>query len=314
MRDALFAYADVWNETHSNLSKLKRLGIEHVKGVRASYLDSMQLEDLVGEILSELKNVRTYDAFFGFSKFEFFYPEKRTLEEDNAYLKLAITQRELEMNTLINDCERNRLCAQLMMAAFPTYDTMQQIIDKELPLLLEMRVITEAELKQQRELYRSKGPGGFSEDYAQLFPDVFPKPKPIEDEVNDYEGVWMTAPPEPKSEDRFSEEAPEVYDVVEVPAEFPGGMKALKEYMAKELRYPPSAREMAIQGKVYVRFEVMESGDIANVKVVRGISDCPECDAEAVRMVKGMPKWKPAEINGGIVRSRFNLPVNFTIN
>jgi protein TonB len=56
---------------------------------------------------------------------------------------------------------------------------------------------------------------------------------------------------------------------------------------------------------------IEEDGNISNVKVQRGITDCPDCDAEAVRVVKTMPKWKPAENDGKPIKSWFNLPIKF---
>lgn len=105
-----------------------------------------------------------------------------------------------------------------------------------------------------------------------------------------------------------------IYDVVDEPADFPGGMAAARAYLANNIKYPQTAVDMGIEGKCYLKFIVSESGNISNVKVVRGVQDCPECDAEATRVIKSMPDWKPGKVNGKAVNSTFTLPVQFKLN
>src|SRR5690606_27951494 len=90
----------------------------------------------------------------------------------------------------------------------------------------------------------------------------------------------------------------EVLTFVEQEAEFVGGVNAMIKYLAENIKYPDNAVKNNIQGKVYIRFIVDKAGNINTVKVIKGIPDCPECDAEAVRVIKGMPKWNPAMQNG----------------
>lgn len=110
-------------------------------------------------------------------------------------------------------------------------------------------------------------------------------------------------PPPPRPQD------PEIYDFVDEPAEFPGGMTALRDYLAKNYVVPESLKATNYKGKVYVRFVVSTQGNISNVKVVRGAVDCPDCDKEAIRVVKSMPAWKPGTVGGKPVNSYYNLPV-----
>lgn len=105
-----------------------------------------------------------------------------------------------------------------------------------------------------------------------------------------------------------------IYDDVEEPAEFVGGSAALKKYLAENFKYPETAIEAGIEGKCWLRFVVAADGKIMDVRVTRPVPDCPECDAEAKRVVKGMPKWKPGKIDGKGVKSYFDLPVNFKLN
>ena len=102
-------------------------------------------------------------------------------------------------------------------------------------------------------------------------------------------------------------------EVVDEYAEFPGGRAALTHYLQTNLIYPQKALKKGLQGKCFVKFEVGINGDVSNVTIVKKVPDCPECDAEAARVVKAMPQWVPAKIDGKPVRSVFNLPITFKI-
>ena len=102
---------------------------------------------------------------------------------------------------------------------------------------------------------------------------------------------------------------PKVYDMVEKMPSFPGGSEALKEYLKKNTRYPnPDA---CIQGRVVVVFVVDEKGNLSDVKVARSVE--PSLDAEAVRVVKSMPRWSPGIEKGKAVKVRYTLPVTFRL-
>ncbi|MBR6440933.1 MAG: energy transducer TonB, partial [Bacteroidales bacterium] len=107
------------------------------------------------------------------------------------------------------------------------------------------------------------------------------------------------------------EEEEEVFMVVENDPEFPGGMEAMMKFLAENIVYPQEAKDNNIQGRVFVSFVVEKDGSISNIKVIRDIGG--GCGAEVVRVVKLMPKWKPATQKGKPVRVQFNLPVQFTI-
>ena len=104
----------------------------------------------------------------------------------------------------------------------------------------------------------------------------------------------------------------EFFMVVENMPEFPGGDLGLMKQIQKHVRYPAIAKEYNITGKVYVSFIVDRSGSVTNVKVVRGVDK--NLDAEAVRVVKSLPKYKPGKQRGKAVRVMFTIPINFTLN
>ena len=94
-------------------------------------------------------------------------------------------------------------------------------------------------------------------------------------------------------------------------AVFPGGMTALTKYLIDNTVYPEMAKEMNIQGTVYVGFIVEKDGSVSNVKVLREIGY--GLDEEAIKVVSSMPKWIPAKQNGRKVRLSMTLPVKFRL-
>jgi protein TonB len=104
---------------------------------------------------------------------------------------------------------------------------------------------------------------------------------------------------------------PEIFVVVEQMPEFPGGEKALYEFLAKNIKYPAVAKENGIEGKVYIKFVVNEDGSVSQAQIVRGIGG--GCDEEALKVVKQMPKWKPGKQRGKTVKVWYTLPVYFKL-
>jgi len=104
-----------------------------------------------------------------------------------------------------------------------------------------------------------------------------------------------------------SEDSP--FKFVEEMPEFPGGMDSLKAFLAREIQYPPIAKNNGITGTVLVEFVVEKDGRVTNAKVK--VPLFPECDKEAVQCVMSMPKWKPGRNMGKPVRCYYQVPVTF---
>ncbi|MBI1835766.1 MAG: energy transducer TonB [Flavobacteriia bacterium] len=115
---------------------------------------------------------------------------------------------------------------------------------------------------------------------------------------------------EPKSDSIKSEE---IATFVDEQAEYPGGHEAFSLFLSKNINYPKSALNKNIQGKSFIKFVVDKEGQIKNIVVVKGVPDCPECDREAIRILKLMPNWKPAQKDGKIVNSYYVVPINFKL-
>ena len=97
--------------------------------------------------------------------------------------------------------------------------------------------------------------------------------------------------------------------VVEEYPEFPGGADSLQAFLAREIQYPPVAKNNGITGTVLVEFVVEKDGQVTNAKVKVPLFH--ECDKEAVLVVMSMPKWKPGKNMGKPVRCFYQVPVTF---
>lgn len=102
-----------------------------------------------------------------------------------------------------------------------------------------------------------------------------------------------------------------VYDVCEVLPEYPGGMEAMMKFVSENVKYPAEAQAEGISGRVVVSFVVKKNGKIADVRVSRSVD--PSLDAEAIRVVNLMPKWKPGRSGGKKVDVMYHIPVMFKL-
>lgn len=123
-------------------------------------------------------------------------------------------------------------------------------------------------------------------------------------------------PPPPQKKEKTvkvkDDSGKEAYTIVEVMPQFPGGEKARLKYMIGSVKYPEEAKNKGIEGVVYVSFIVEKDGMISNVKILRGIGG--GCNEEALRVVKGMPKWLPGKAKGKPVRVIFNMPLKYALD
>ena len=127
-----------------------------------------------------------------------------------------------------------------------------------------------------------------------------------------------------------------IFEVVEEPAQYPGGQAALMQYLAQNIRYPKISAENGVQGRVIVQFVIEKDGSLSNFKIVKdakpvsdGITvnaqgttaegnDIPKeaydaLNIEAVRVIREMPNWIPAKQQGEAVRMKYTLPINFRL-
>ena len=103
-----------------------------------------------------------------------------------------------------------------------------------------------------------------------------------------------------------------IYRVSDAMPEYPGGPNEMMRYIQENIKYPQSAIDNKIEGRVFVTFVVEKDGSITNAAVMRGIDK--ECDAEALRVVSSMPKWNPGQHKGEVVRTQFTIPIIYKFN
>ena len=121
-------------------------------------------------------------------------------------------------------------------------------------------------------------------------------------DIVDEEGIFIDEPLDTNA----------VYIVVEDMPEFPGGASAILDYLSKNVRYPEACRKDSIQGRVIIFFVVERDGSISNAEVIKSVHE--QLDAEALRVVRAMPKWKPGRQCGVALRVRYGIPVNFRLD
>lgn len=127
----------------------------------------------------------------------------------------------------------------------------------------------------------------------------------IQRTVSDNAKQWRAAVIKPTADPDSSK----IFGAAEEMPSFPGGEKALMQYIKDNTYYPKEMCEGAAQGRVMVGFVINEDGSISDVKVLRSLT--PECDEVAVKIVKGMPKWNPGKQNGKAVKTKYTVPVSF---
>ena len=170
----------------------------------------------------------------------------------------------------------------------------------------------------------------FEEDIENTFREEKPPPPPpppppdelviVEDdeEIEEVEIEDTESDEELEIIEEEEETTDEVFMVVEDMPLFDGckdetcTQTKIMQFIARKTKYPPIAKENNITGKVYVSFVVDKSGKVTNVKVLRGVDKY--LDAEAVRVVQTMPKFKPGKQRGKPVKVQYNVPISFKLN
>lgn len=101
------------------------------------------------------------------------------------------------------------------------------------------------------------------------------------------------------------------FSISDASPSFPGGIVALRKFLTENIEFPQSMANKTISGKVHIRFIVDEKGNVSNATIKKGIPNCPECSEEALRLVKKLPPFTPAVVNGKNVASNYAIPISF---
>ncbi len=107
------------------------------------------------------------------------------------------------------------------------------------------------------------------------------------------------------------EETDQIFTIVEESATPKGGMAAFYKFVGDKIKYPPQARRMGIEGRVFVEFVIGKDGRLSEVRAIKGIG--AGCDEEAVRIVQSAPPWNPGKQRGKPVKQRYTLPIIFKL-
>lgn len=231
------------------------------------------------------------------------YLKGMEIEQQNKILRQLV----FECNSYFNDLNYrlNKIESdqKRLQAAIPKLDSIILVYRALTPDLQLKKTKLEQKINELKENYRQKGPQGFSKAYQIVFPNLFRSDEgPVYRDTKELK-------PEPKSPKE------DVYTVVDEEAQFPGGNAVMKRYLAEHINYPEKAGELGIYYvKHLIEFIVHKDGSISNVRVKKPMADCPECDADIIRVVKSMPKWSPAKVNGKAVDSWYILPVSFHLD
>ena len=102
-----------------------------------------------------------------------------------------------------------------------------------------------------------------------------------------------------------------VFEVVEKMPEFPDGVRNMNHFINSHLRYPVIAQENGTQGQVIAQFVIQADGTLSDLKIVKSVD--PLLDAEAMRVIKEMPKWQPGKQRGIAVATRVTVPIRFRL-
>lgn len=151
-------------------------------------------------------------------------------------------------------------------------------------------------------------PINFRIEYAQIRP-VELKPGTVNSDrivyapngdIVDVEGIYIPA------------DTNDIYMVVEDLPEFPGGLQALSDYLRDNIKYPEACRKDSIQGRVIISFVVEKDGSISSAEVIKSVHE--QLDAEALRVISAMPKWKPGKQRGKVVRVEYAIPIKYRLD
>lgn len=98
---------------------------------------------------------------------------------------------------------------------------------------------------------------------------------------------------------------PEIPEIVDEQAMYPGGISAMRKFIADNI----DLTNVDGGSKLYMKFVVDEKGEISRVSVTKATKECPSCEKAAIKVIKEMPKWTPGKINGEPVKSYYRIPI-----
>ena len=241
-------------------------------------------------VIQSLPVERDWKDFYNFLSKSMVYP-KDAVESDlqgNALIKFTLKNG--KVSDLSTNADLGKGCDEEVMKAILSYKGFKNVENGKYALKVAFRLNgSEAEIQNE-----TVGDVKGHEELAQL-------------NVTGYAPSATSI----ASEDTNKEKIYDFVSIEKVP-EFPGGMKKFYEYLGKSIKYPETAQNNNVQGKVWLSFTVEKDGELSDIIITRGLGS--GTDEEAKRVLAESPKWIPGIQNGKAVRVKYNINVNFTLN
>lgn len=302
--------------THSTLKNRINMMLTNKKTTRASWFKLLAMLPIVGTAL--VLNAETVNDYVYEDTQE--QPQKKVVKKGRkaAQLKMNATTIEVkeekpaatEAKSEAAEKQVAKEAAKLIYIGEPNGPEPLIVIDGKAATMQQLKALDPEEIDN---LSVIKNEGALKE-YAKHFNAdtsngiIFVNTKEyVKNGKKEIVSIHVTAK-EPQEEEA---EPKGVFDVVEQMPEFPGGAVEMMKFLSENVKYPEAAMKAGTQGRVLATFIVEADGTVTNIKVVKKVSD--EIDAEAVRVIKAMPKWKPGMQNGKVVRVKYTIPVSFRL-
>ena len=315
--------------THSTLKNRIHMMLTNKKTNRASWLKLLALLPIVGAALA--LNAETITDYVYAEKPQ--TPQKKVVKKGKKNAEVKMNNTTVEVKEAKPEATEEK--AEAVPAPDPLKDVkivMGEVGDKEPLLVIDGKVAAREQLQaldqetidhisvlkyseEKKDLLRVYG-DKYNADTSNGIIFIVTKEYAKSDErKKDYVVVVKAKDKEAAHTaiGTFMPDAPEekAFDVVEQMPDFPGGAAELMKFLSTNIKYPASALKDSIQGRVVATFIVEKDGSVSNTKVVKHVSD--DLDAEAVRVIELMPKWKPGRQNGKEVRVKYTIPVSFRL-
>jgi len=202
-------------------------------------------------------------------------------------------------------------CEKMGDAALRSLDAMPSLAGTELEFSLDVQeYVEEHPVAQHPSQEEFDGTGQTATESVVAEENPAPADEALEELIRRTQEEATKIPKD--ASEMFEEMQPDqIYLVVDVMPEFPGGHSAFSKFLTSAMNYPQDALRRKVQGRVVCEFIVEKDGSISHLKVVKSVD--ATLDREALRVLRQMPAWKPGERLGEAVRVKFSVPFNFGI-
>lgn len=233
---------------------------------------------------------RDWKDFYNFLSKTMVYPKDAVESGLQGNAQVKFTLKNGKVSDLSNNADLGKGCDEEVMKAILSYKGFKNVENGKYALKVAFRLNgSEAEIQNE-----TVGDVKGHEKLAQL-------------NVTGYAPSAKFIAPEETNKEK-------IYDFVSIEKvpEFPGGIKKFYEYLGKSIKYPETAQNNNVQGKVWLSFTVEKDGALSDITITRGLGS--GTDEEAKRVLAESPKWIPGIQNGKAVRVKYNININFTLD